>query len=178
MENENTEVKENWFKKNGKVCIIALVAILAIVAVVVVLLMNQKDSPEKVMESYINAMASGDVDAMMKITDLKGYYAWEQCDKDASKFAEEYKKATNEDTSSYEEDIKSTLESGMQMLQAFGGLEMTINSIETPEKLADDLYKVKANIKMKITVLGMDQEQDQDMAIVTYNGKYVGEYSE
>lgn len=174
MENEN---KENWLKKNWKVCVIALVAVVAIAAVVVFIIMNQKPSPEKVMESYINAMASGNVDDMMKITDLKGAYAWEQCGKDPAKFEEEYKKVAGLDTSSYEEQIKSTLESGIQMLQSFGGLKMTVNSMGTPEKLADNLYAVKANVKMKITVLGMDQEQDQDMSIAIYNGKFIGEYS-
>lgn len=174
---ENEEKKENWFKKNWKVCAIAAVVVIAIAAVVVVLLMNQKPSPEKVMEAYVNAMAEGNVDEMMKVTDLKGAYAWEKCDQDPSKFAEEYKNAANIDMSSFEGELKSSLESSLGMIKSFGGVEITINNIEQPEKLADNLYGVKANVKMKMTIFGMEQEQDQDMSIATYNGKFIGEYS-
>lgn len=174
MENET---KQNWLKANAKVCIIGVVAVLAIVAVVVVLMMNQKDSPEKVIESYISAMQNGDVDAMMEIMDLKGAVAWESCGKDPEKFMEEYNKISDDDVKAYESEFRSTMESSMQMLQNFGGLELSINKIETPEKLANDLYAVTANVKMKVTVLGMEQNQEEDMSIAVYNGKYIGEYS-
>lgn len=174
---ENEEKKENWFKKNWKVCAIAAVVVVAIAAIVVVILMNQKDSPEKVMESYVKAMGDANVDEMVKITDLKGAYAWEKCGKDPSKFAEEYKNAASVDMGAYEGEFKNSLESGLAMLKSFGGIQITINKIEQPEKLADNLFAVKANVKMKMSFLGKEQEQDQDMSIAVYNGKFIGEYS-
>lgn len=63
----------------------------------------------------------------------------------------------------------------MGLLKSFGGVEMSINNIEKPEELAKNLYKVNANVKMKVSVFGVNQEQDQDMSLIVYNGRFVGE---
>ena len=105
----------------------------------------------------------------------KGACAWEKCSKDASKFEEEYKKISDDDAKSYESTIKSSLEKGMNLLKSFGGVELTVNKAEKPEEMAKNLYKIKANVKMKVSVFGVEQEQDQDISLVVYNGRYIGE---
>ncbi len=174
-----TQTKQNWFKSHMTVCIIAVIIVIAAV-VGIVLLTNNKggQSPEKVVETYVQAMQDGNVDKIMEMTDIKGAYAWEQCGRDASKFQEEYNKISDSDAQTYKDTLKSGLDAAIGMLKAFGGVQMSINNMEKPEELAKDLYKIKANAKMKVSVFGVDQEQDQDLILVVYNGRYIGEASE
>lgn len=175
---ESTEVKQNWFKSHKTACIIIAVALVAaIVAVVLVFTLNKGQSPEKIVETYVEAMNEGNVDKIMDMTDIKGAYAWYTCGRDASKFEEEYNKISDAEINSYKDTFKSGLESAIGMLKAFGGVEMKINSMEKPEEVAKGLYTIKANTKMKVSVFGMDQEQDQDLVLAVYNGKYIGEAS-
>lgn len=171
-----TEVKQNWFKSHMPVCIIAGVVVIAAVVVVVFLLMNNGgQSPEKVVETYVQAMQEGNVDKLMNITDLKGAYAWYKCGKKAEKFEETYNKISDNDIKSYEKTFKSGLNTAFGMLKSFGGVQISINNMGKPEEISKGLYKIKANIKMKVSVLGTEQEQDQDLSLAVYNGKFIGD---
>lgn len=173
---ESTETKQNWFKSHMTLCIIcAVVVIAAVVAVVLLVNNNGGQSPEEVVKTYVAAMQEGNTDKIMDMTDIKGAYAWYECGGDAEKFEEEYNKISDSEINSYKDTFKSGIDSAMGMLKAFGGVEMSINSIEKPEELAKGLYKVNANVKMKVSVFGTNQEQDQDLSLAVYNGKYIGE---
>ena len=175
----STETKQNWFKAHLVVCIISIVVVIAAVVGIVLLVNNNGgQSPEKVIETYVAAMQEGNVDKIMSMTDVKGACAWAKCGRDASKFEEEYNKISDEDAKSYESTTKSGLEAAIGMLKAFGGVEMSINSIEKPEELAKNLYKVKANVKMKVSVFGVNQEQEQDIMLAVYNGRFIGNIGE
>lgn len=178
MENETkkepVENKQNWFKAHAALCIICLVVIVAAVVGVYFLMQNQAMTPEKVAENYVAAMNEGSADKIIEITDLKGAYVWDNCGKDASKFIEEYNKTSDVDVNAYKDKLKNSLDSAMAMLKAFGGVKISLQNIETPEELATGLYKVQANMQME--AFGM--QQDQSITLVTYNGKYIGEYSE
>ena len=174
-----TDGNQNWFKSHIAVCAISVIVVIAAV-VGIILLVNNKggQSPEKVMETYVSAMQEGNVDKIMGITDIKGVYAWAKCNRDASKFEEEYKNTSDEEVKSYESTAKSGLEAAIGMLKTFGNIEMTINNMDKPEELAKNLYKIKANVNMKVTVFGVEQKQDQDIVLAVYNGKYIGEVGE
>ena len=174
----NTETKQNWFKTHMAVCIVAVVAIVAVVVAIVLLTGKGGQSPEKVMETYIEAMKEGNVDKIMNITDLKGVYAWSKCGRDASKFEETYNSISDDDVKNYESTARSGLDAAIGMLKSFGSLEMSINNMDKPVELAKNLYKIKANVKMKVSVFGVNQEQDQDIILAVYNGKYIGEAAE
>ena len=169
-----TETKQNWFKAHMTVCIISAVVVIAAV-VAIVIIVNRTLTPEDVVKTYVAAMNEGKIDKIMNIADFKGACAWAKCKNDASKFEEEYKKCSDDDAKTYEQITKSTLETAMKIVKNIGKLEMSINNIETPEELAKDLYKVKASVKMKVSVFGVNQEQDQDIALIVYKGKYVCE---
>ena len=47
--------------------------------------------------------------------------------------------------------------------------------MEKPEQLANNIYKVKANVKVKVAIFGINQEQNIDVSIAVYNGKFIGE---
>lgn len=174
--NTTTETKTNWFKSHMTVCIISAIVVIAAVVAIVLLVGNKGgQSPEEVVKTYVAAMQEGDTDKIMNITDVKGVYAWSKCGGDASKFEETYKSISDEDAKSYESTAKSGISTAMGLLKSFGGVEMSINNIEKPEELAKNLYKVKANVKMKVSVFGVNQEQDQDMSLMVYNGRFVGE---
>ena len=103
MENETkqiTEEEQSWFKSRLSIFIICAVVIAVAAVGVYIMVSNQGDSPEKVAEKYVAAMSEGSSDMLMEITDVKGTYAWEKCDKDTNKFLEEYKKISDEDVNS------------------------------------------------------------------------------
>ena len=172
--NTTTETKTNWFKSHMTVCIISAIVVIAAVVAIVLLVGNKGgQSPEDVVKTYVAAMQEGDADKIMNITDVKG--TWSKCGGDASKFEETYNSISDEDAKSYESTAKSGISTAMGLLKSFGGVEMSINNIEKPEELAKNLYKVNANVKMKVSVFGVNQEQDQDMSLIVYNGRFVGE---
>ena len=135
-------------------------------------------TPEKVMETYVQAMQEGNVDKVMEMTDLKGAYAWAMCGRDPQKFEEQYNKISDDEINSYRDQIKSGLDAAIGMLKSFGSLEMKINKMEPAQEIGKGLYKIKANVKMKVSVFGVEQEQDQDIVLAVYNGKYIGEATE
>ena len=132
--------------------------------------MNGGD-PKAIFNTYVEAMKEGNADKMMNVTDVKGALAWNNCGRDANKFIDAYNSISNEEADSYKETAKSSLDSAMSIIKAFGGVEINLKNVEEPEELGNNLKKVKGNITMK--VLGM--EQDQTITLVTYNGKYIGE---
>ena len=178
MEENSTETKQNWFKSHMAVCIVAVVAVAAVVVAIVLLTGKGGKSPEDVMKTYVDAMKEGNVDKIMSITDVKGVYAWAKCGRDASKFEETYNGISNDEVKGYEETARSGLDAAIGMLKSFGDLEMSINNMDKPVELAKNLYKIKANVKMKVSVFGVNQEQDQDIVLAVYNGKYIGEAAE
>ena len=171
---ESTEKKQGWLKSHLALCIICVVIIAAVVVGVYFVMQNQADTPEKVAEKYVTAMKEGNSDQIMQITDIKGAYAWDKCGKDASKFIEEYNKTSDDAVNSYKDELKSSLDSAMAMLKAFGGVNISLKNVETPVELSKGLYKVKANMEME--AFGM--KQDKGTSLLVYNGKYIGEYSE
>ena len=174
--NTTTEKKTNWFKSHMAVCIISAVVVIAAVVAIVLLVGNKGgQSPEDVVRTYVAAMQEGNTDKIMNITDVKGACAWAKCGQDASKFEDEYNKISDEDAKSYEKTARTGLDTAMGLLKTFGGVEMSINNIEKPEEMAKNLFKVKATVKMKVSVFGVDQEQDQEMSLVVYNGRFIGE---
>ncbi|MBP3801231.1 MAG: hypothetical protein J6I85_04255 [Clostridia bacterium] len=179
MENEvkTNEPKTNWFKTHKKQCIIGVVAVVAIVAVVVVvLMMMNSNSPEKVMETYVKAMSSGNSDELVKITDLKGAAAWGKCNHDPEKFLDEYNKISDDEAKGYEKEVKSALDAATSLFTTLGSkFTMETSNIEKPEQLANNIYKVKAKVKIKVSIFGINHEQDVDLSIAVYNGKFIGE---
>ncbi|MBO4293785.1 MAG: hypothetical protein J5881_05315 [Clostridia bacterium] len=174
--NTTTETKTSWFKSHMTVCIISAVVVIAVVVALVFILGNNGGkSPEEVVKTYVAAMQEGNSDKIMSITDVKGVCAWEKCGRDASKFEETYKSISDDEAKKYESTAKSGLDTAMGLLKSFGGVEMSINNIEKPEELATNLFKVNANVKMKVSVFGIEQEQDQNMSLVVYNGRFIGE---
>lgn len=182
MENENqnqAEVKTNWFKTHKTQCIIGAVVVVAIVAAVVIFMMMNTGNPEKTMEAYLKAMSSGDSEELLKITDLKGAAAWEKCNGKPEKFEEEYNKISDENAKKYEEQLKSVFSSATSLLKSLGtSYTMETESIEKPVELGKNLYRVNAKVKIKMSIFGINQEQEKDESIVVYNGKFIGEYSE
>lgn len=174
--NTTAEKKQNWFKAHMAVCIVSVIVVIAAV-VAIVLLVNNKgpQSPEKVMETYVEAMKEGNVDKLMNIMDIKGACAWAKCGRNPEKLEEAYNSISDEDAKKYETTARTGLETAMKLLSAFGNVEMSINKMETPKELGKNLYSVKANVNIKVSVFGVEQEQTQDMSVVVYNGKYIGE---
>lgn len=174
--NTTTEKKTNWFKSHMAVCIISAVVVIAAVVAIVLLVGNKGgQSPEDVVKTYVEAMQEGNADKLMNITDVKGACAWTKCGRNVSKFEETYNSISDEDAKSYEKTAKTGLETAMGLLKSFGGVQISLNNIEKPEEMAKNLFKVKATMKMKVSVFGVDQEQDQDISLVVYNGRYIGE---
>lgn len=172
----STEKKSNWFKAHMAVCIISVVVVIAAVVAIVLLVNNNGGkSPEDVMKTYVEAMQEGNVDKLMEVVDVKGFYAWMKCGQKAEKFEETYNSISDEEAKKYESTAKSGLEAGFKILKAFGKFEMSINNIEKPEELAKELYKVKANLKVKASVFGVEQDNNQEKSIMVYKGRYIGE---
>lgn len=172
--NTTTETKTNWFKSHMTVCIISAIVVIAAVVAIVLLVGNKGgQSPEDVVKTYVAAMQEGDADKIMNITDVKGACAWTKCGGDAEKFEETYNSISDADAKTFESTAKSGISTAMGLLKSFGGVEMSINNIEKPEELAKSLYKVKANVKTKASVFGLNQEQEQDIELIVYNGKFV-----
>jgi TPP-dependent indolepyruvate ferredoxin oxidoreductase alpha subunit len=130
---------------------------------------------EQVVKTYVEAMQEGNADKLMNITDVKGACAWTKCGRNASKFEETYNSISDEDAKAYEKTAKTGLDTAMGLLKSLGGVQISLNNIEKPEEMAKNLFKVKATMKMKVSVFGVDQEQDQDISLVVYNGRYIGE---
>lgn len=166
-----TETKSNFFKSHASIIITCVIILAVAVAAVLIFMNNKGETPEKIFETYVEAMKEGSSDKIMDITDVKGALAWNNCGRDATKFIDAYNSVTNEEADKYKETAKSSLDSAMSIIKAFGGVEINLKNIESPVDLGNNLYKVKGNITMK--VLGM--EQDQEITLVTYNGKYIGE---
>lgn len=171
MENGTNQNGET--KNNSKVWIIGAVALVAVIAVVLVFMMNNGNNPKKVMETYIQSMSNGDIDSLMKVVDVKGVLAWENCGKNPEKFLEEYNKISDTEVKDSEEKVKTALKSGSQILKSVGDLEMKVNKVEEPEKIGENIYRVKANVHIKVTAFGLSNEQDRDFKIVVYNGKFI-----
>lgn len=170
--NTTTEKKTNWFKSHMAVCIISAVVVIAAVVAIVLLVGNKGgQSPEDVVKTYVEAMQEGNADKLMNITDVKGACAWTKCGRNASKFEETYNSISDEDAKAYEKIFKTTIEATLKLAK----IEMSIKNIEKPEEIAKNLFKVKASVKTKFSVFGIEQEQDQDISLVVYNGRYIGE---
>ena len=174
--NTTTEKKTNWFKSHMAVCIISAVVVIAAVVAIVLLVGNKGgQSPEDVVKTYVEAMQEGNSDKIMNVADIKGLYAWAKCGGDTSKFVEYYNKISDDEAKSYEKTAKTVFDTAMGFSKSFGGIQMSINNIEKPEELDKNLYKVRANVKVKASVFGVAQEQHQDITLVVYNGKLVGQ---
>lgn len=180
MENETNQTnttankKQGWFKQHLTLCIIIAVIIVAAVVGAYFIFANQGLSPEDVAKKYVEAMSEGSSDKLMEITDLKGAYAWEECDNKIDKFIEKYQNTSDSDVNSYKDEMKKSLDTAMAMLKAFGGVQISLKDVEKPENLGNGLYKVKANMQME----AFGQTQDQGVTLLVYNGKYIGEISE
>ncbi|MBR3002655.1 MAG: hypothetical protein IKF38_03710 [Clostridia bacterium] len=177
MENENNqtnttaEKKQGWVKQHLALCVIILVILVAAGVGAYFLFANQGASPEEVATKYVEAMSEGNTDKLLEITDLKGAYAWEKCENDINKFKEEYKNAPEDEINSYKDKMKSSIDTAMGMLKTFGGVKITLKNVEKPESLGNGIYKVKANMQME----AFGQSQEQELKLVVYNGKYIGE---
>ena len=171
---ESTEKKQGWLKSHLAICIICVVVIAAVAVGIFFVVQNQGNSPEKVAEIYVEAMNEGSSDKLMGITDVKGAFAWENCNRDVEKFAEEYGKVSDEDANSYKEDMKKSLDSAMAMLKAFGGVNISLKNVEKPEEIGKNLFKVKFTMGME----AFGTQQEQSLALAVYNGKFIGEISE
>lgn len=165
------EKKEKGFKKYLPLVIVCVLLVVALGVGLWFLLGNKADTPEKIAEKYVNAMSEGNADKLMDIMDIKGAYAWKQCNGNTDKFVEEYNKVNDSDVNSYKDEIKKSLDSAMGMLKAFGGVSIKLKNVETPEELTKGLYKVTANMEME----AFGQKQDQGTSLIVYNGKYIGE---
>lgn len=171
---ENGTNQNGGTKTNSNVWIIGAIALVAVIAVVLVFMINNgANNPKKVMETYINSMSSGDIDSLMKVVDIKGVVAWENAGKKAEKFLEEYNKISDQDVKDNEEKVKNALKAGSEILKAVGDLEMKVNKVEEPEKIAENMYRVRANVHIKVTAFGLSNEQDRDFKIIVYNGKFI-----
>lgn len=166
-----TETKPGFFKKHCVAIIISLLVIAAAAVAITFFIMNNQSGPEKVFNTYVEAMKEGNSDKIMDITDVKGAMAWSSCGRNPKTFIEKYNSITNEQADKYKNTTKTTLDSAMSLIKAFGGVEINVKNMEKPEDLGNGLFKVKGQITMK--VLGM--EQDQTISLVVYNGKYIGE---
>ena len=163
-------------KKNGKkvlFVIIALVLVAAIAAGVYFFVIKNGGKPEDVAKKYVEAMNESSSDKIIEMTDIKAALAWKNCNADIEKFEEELNKISDESINSYKDELKNSLDEAMSMLKTFGGVTLELNSVETPEDLGKGIYKVTANVKMKV----FGQEQDQPINLATYKGKYIGEVS-
>lgn len=169
----NTETTKTETKKGNTVlcAVIAIVVIAAIVAGVYFLVVNKSGNPEEVAKKYVEAMNEGSADKIIEITDAKAALAWKNCDGDIEKFEEELNKVNDEDANSYKDELKNSLDQAMAMLKAFGGVTLELNNVEKPVDMGKGIYKVTANVKMAV----FGQEQEQDINLATYNGKYIGE---
>ena len=169
-----TETKPNFFKTHGIAILVCVLVIALAVGAFFIFKNVSGGNPKDVFNAYVEAMKEGNSDKIMNVTDVKGALAWNNCGRDKDKFIDAYNSISNEEADSYKDTTKSSLDSAMSIIKAFGGVEINLKNIEEPESLGNNLYKVKGNVTMK--VLGM--EQDQSISLVTYNGKYIGEMSE
>lgn len=172
-ETKTTETTKTETKKGNTVlyAVIAVVVIAAIVAGIYFLVVNNSGNAEEVAKKYVEAMNEGSADKIIEITDEKAALAWKNCDGDVEKFEEELNKVNEEDANSYKDELKNSLDQAMAMLKAFGGVTLELNKVEKPEDMGKGIYKVTANVKMSV----FGQEQDQDINLATYKGKYIGE---
>lgn len=166
-----TATKPSFFKAHGVAIIVTLLVIVAAAAAIIFFVMNNQSGPEKVFNTYVDAMREGSSDKIMDITDIKGAMAWAKCNKNPNTFIEKYNSITNEQADKYRDTTKSSLDAAMSLLKVFGGVEINVKNMEKPVDLGNNLYSVKGQITIK--VLGM--EQDQTISVVTYNGKYIGD---
>lgn len=170
---------ENQTKqKNGKVnkkILIYIICVLVLIGAgvgIYLFIANKAGNPEKLAQTYIEAMKESNSDKIMQITDAKAACAWEKCEGDAQKFKETYKNVSDDEVNQYKNKMKESLDAAMSMLKTFGGVQITYKSVEKPEEISNGLYKCKVNMEME--VFG----QQQELIMVIYNGKFIGTISE
>ena len=166
------EKNEDVLKK--ALIIIGIAVILGIIIAVVIITL-QSNSGETTFKEYVEATFTGKTDKMMELTDLKAILAWKNCGREPSKFKEEYDKIQDKEAEDYKEKYREKLISSYKSYNStFGGnMEINVTKVEKPENLGNDLEKYKGKIQIKM----FNIENETDMTMIIYNGKYVVEVS-
>ena len=157
------------------VIVIALIVIAVVVAVVFT-----GGGPKKAVESYISAMDNADSKAFIEAMDFKGAMAWENCEEDEEKFVDEY-----EDIDEDDDDLKEQFEQAEETMadlidtidDHYEEYSVKIKEFKETEKLADGLYKVKAQIETKTKSKDEDDEDENTntntSTFIVYNDKII-----
>ena len=154
-----------------------LLILVAVIVVIIVVINFMGGGPEKAVKAYVAAMNDANTEEFINNMDLRGSMAWSECGEDASKFQEEYDSidVDDEDTKEQFETAEEGLESIIEALEDnFDEYTMEVTEFKDTEKLADGLYRVRAQIET--TTKDEDGEEEENSATATfivYNDKII-----
>lgn len=132
---------------------------------------------KEAIESYIVAVNKADAKKIMKCIDIKGTMAWQECDEDGDYFLEAYKDVDDEDVKEYEEIAQESMESMCESIEEdYKEYSIKVKKIKEVEKLAKDLYSVKAQLEVKTMSNYDEAEEDTDtLEFIVYKDKIISE---
>ncbi len=132
--------------------IVTIIFVLVILLGVIVGIVNWvKKTPERVVKKFVKAANNGDEDKIIDLIDVKGRYAFEECDRDDDEFKDEYKTVTDEEVEEYlEEDLDGIEYNWLDDFTSFEDYDsIEIKKIKKVKKLDGNIYKVRAKVEFE-----------------------------
>lgn len=177
---KSTEKSKNVLGKIGnflKSHIKLILILVAIIIVVIIVIRIIAGGPERAVRNYVKAISDADVDKVIEQMDFRALKAWSECDGDEDDFQDAY-----DDIDVDDEDTKDEFDQAEKYFENlidnitdnFEEYNVKVIEIKDKEKLAKDLYKIKAQVESKtVDEDGDERETSTTTTFIVYKNKVV-----
>lgn len=143
-------------KVNKKFIIIVLI-IVAVIVGLIFFINWQSKKPIRIAKEFINASIENNTETLDKLFDAKGFAAWFECDEDPDEFKEKYDSIDDDKVEKIVKDYFGNKEAYTILWDQIdytnyvsdGTAEFSIVGEPEMEKIAPNMYEVKAKLKIK-----------------------------
>lgn len=166
---------------NKKTIIITLIIVLSIVAIIAGLIFFikwQSEKPIRIVKKFITIAQENDTEALEKLFDTKGFFAWSNCDENPDDFKEEYKKIDDDELKDMVKDytghdnineVCSSLVTEIDYINYSSeeSVKISISGKPKIKKIAPNMYEVTVKLKAD------GYTEDEEMKFIVYKNKII-----
>lgn len=181
MEEEKVEVKNEAkkfdlksinYKKYLPIAGIAL----AVLVVIIILVVALGGGPKKAVKKFVSGMNSKNASKVVDSVDFAGMSAWKYyydendfSDDDYDEFIENYKDVDKDDVKDAKKEAKENMEEEFDNIKdEYKSYKIKVDEIKSTEKIAKDLYVVKAKISMEAKPKDKDEDEIDEARVFTF----------
>lgn len=182
MEEEKVEVKNEAkkfdlksinYKKYLPIAGIAL----AVLVVIIILVVALGGGPKKAVKKFVSGMNSKNASKVVDSFDYAGMSVWRAnyydeddfSDDDYDEFIEDYKDVDKDDVKDAKKLAKESMEESFDNIKdEYKSYKIKVDEIKSTEKIAKDLYVVKAKISMEAKPKDKDEDEIDEARVFTF----------